>query len=184
MHPAPHAPPPPCNKFEAYKSLFYSNLWERIRLVVPGFQFFGVFLFIFRVDLRLALFIYFYLPRGFVQLIQVTFCKYLLFVKSLRTWYFRMLTLKYPCSKFIYFCSSSNFWPWHGGSALLTILLNLRTTLLKRTPQWSHHKVLYIIVIIIHHYLSYLLKARTNFWLVYFLYVQEDSHLISKPLQI
>jgi hypothetical protein len=120
------------------------------------------FLFIFRVDFW-TVFIYFCLPRGFVVLIQVTFCKYLLFVKTLRNMIFQnahseisLLKVHVPLLK-LKFLTLAWMVSWTDHS------LEPNKGLLKRTPEWSHHKVLYIIVIILHHYLSYLLKARTNF---------------------
>ena len=83
----------------------------------------------------------------------------------MRTWYFRVLTLKYPCSKFKPLTFS-----------MTDLLLNFKCPLLQRTLGWSHHKVLYSIIIFI-----IILKARTNFWLVYFLYVGKFSPYLKAP---
>jgi len=62
-------------------------------------------------------------------------------------------------------------WP-----AWLTILLNPKYSLLQRTLGWSHPKVLYAIILF-----TIILKARTYFWLVYFLYVGKFSPYLKAP---
>ena len=86
------------------------------------------------------------------------------------------------------FWSSSNLWPLAWMVSLTDHSLELWNippwagrALLQRTLGWSHHKVLYSTLYI---YYYSLLKARTNFWLVHFLYVGRFSPYLKAPANI
>jgi hypothetical protein len=144
------------------KSPFYI-IWE-LRLVVPSFQHFALIYF-YSAWIYNAHF-YLFLSSAWIRIL------------------FHLLHLHLPlfvniwehdiseCSLWNIPAQSSNPWPL----AWLTFLLNFKCSLLQRTLGWSHHKVLYSIIIFI-----IILKARTYFWLVYFLYVGKFSPYLKAP---
>jgi hypothetical protein len=145
------------------KSPFYI-IWE-LRLVVPSFQHFYLIYFYIPRGFIMYILIYFYLPRGFVYY----------FIYHIYIYYYLLSIWEHDiseCSLWNISAQSSNPWPL----AWLTILLNFKCSLLQRTLGWSHHKVLYAIIIFI-----IILKARTYFWLVYFLYVGKFSPYLKAP---
>ena len=109
--------------------------------------------------------IYFYLPRGFVYY----FTYYIYIYYYLLNFWEHDIS---ECSLWNISAQSSNPWPL----AWLTILLNPKYSLLQRTLGWSHPKVLYAIILF-----TIILKARTYFWLVYFLYVGKFSPYLKAP---